>query len=467
MTIPFHPLADLFPLIEGEAFAELVADVAAHGIREPIKLLDGQILDGRNRYRAAVAAGLIGADESPWRDGEPGTGLKPSFALFMPKHDGEPLSFVLSRNLHRRHLSESQRAMVAAGIANLSHGGDRITPPPADEQAANLPVAVTQGDAARMLQVSERSVRTAKEVRAAGVPELGEAVTRGEVAVSAAAEIARLPAEDQARLLADVARAPDTRRAFAAAAKELRAERQAEKRDRRETREAELGARQAALPEKRYGVILADPEWRFEPWSRETGMDRAADNHYPTSAVEALMARPVGDIAAADCALLLWATVPMLPQALAVMSAWGFAYASHVVWLKDRVGTGYWFRNQHEILLLGTRGAIPAPAAGTQFRSALAFDTGAHSAKPAFAHEIAEAYFPTLPKIELNARARRNGWDAWGLEAPPEEPAALPPAPEPPPAAPAGGAAATDDLDIPTFLRRGHPDCTLGTGGAG
>ena len=64
--------------------------------------------------------------------------------------------------------------------------------------------------------------------------------------------------------------------------------------------------------------------------------------------------------------LFLWATAPMLPQALEVMAAWGFKYKSHMVWVKDRTGTGYWFRNAHELLLVGTKGRIPAPAPGMQ-----------------------------------------------------------------------------------------------------
>jgi hypothetical protein len=102
-----------------------------------------------------------------------------------------------------------------------------------------------------------------------------------------------------------------------------------EKKSRRENRERVLGECQAALPTKKYGVILADPEWRFEVYSRESGMDRAADNHYPTSGTDAICARPVGEIAAQDSALFLWATVPMLPDALRVMAAWGFDYKSH------------------------------------------------------------------------------------------------------------------------------------------
>jgi N6-adenosine-specific RNA methylase IME4 len=190
-----------------------------------------------------------------------------------------------------------------------------------------------------------------------------------------------------------------------------------EKKTRRENRERVLGECQAALPDKRYGVILADPEWRFEVYSRDTGMDRAADNHYPTSATDAICARPVGDIAAKDCALFLWATVPMLPDALRVMEAWGFQYKSHCIWAKDRPGTGYWFRNMHELLLVGTRGDVPAPAMGTQAFSFQPAPLGEHSAKPECFLEMIEAYFPTLPKIELNRRGpARPGWDAWGNE---------------------------------------------------
>ena len=194
----------------------------------------------------------------------------------------------------------------------------------------------------------------------------------------------------------------------------------AEKKSRRRAREIELGAKQMALPEARFGVIYADPEWKFEAYSDETGMDRSADNHYPTSALDAIKSRDVGSLAADDCVLFLWATVPMLPQALEVMAAWGFAYKSNFDWRKDQIGTGYWNRNRHEHLLIGTRGKIPAPAMGEQFDSSIEAPVGEHSAKPEVFYQIIEAYFPTLPKIELNARVARPGWVRWGYEAPEE-----------------------------------------------
>jgi hypothetical protein len=104
------------------------------------------------------------------------------------------------------------------------------------------------------------------------------------------------------------------------------------------------------------------------------------------------------------------------------MAAWGFAYKSHEIWNKDRIGTGYWFRNKHELILVGTRGNIPAPAMGEQWPSVTDAPVGRHSAKPEIFLEMIEAYFPNLPKIELNRRGpARKGWDAWGNESEGEE----------------------------------------------
>ena len=113
-------------------------------------------------------------------------------------------------------------------------------------------------------------------------------------------------------------------------------------------------------------MIYADPPWRFQPYSRITGMDRAAEYHYPTSPISEIKTLNVRSIAAADCVLFLWATVPMLEQAFGVMRAWGFEPKSSFARGKNRVGTGNWNRNQHELLLIGTCGHIPAPAMGTQ-----------------------------------------------------------------------------------------------------
>jgi hypothetical protein len=163
----------LFPLIEGNDFDRLVEDVRQNGVVEPIILYEGAILDGRNRYRAALAADA----RCP-----------------LVQFDGEdPLAFVLSKNLHRRHLNESQRAMIAAKIATLKDGQQQVG------KFADVP---TQAEAAKALHVSERSVRDAAAVRDHGALELREAVERGEIRVSEAAQIARVKEDEQRALVA-------------------------------------------------------------------------------------------------------------------------------------------------------------------------------------------------------------------------------------------------------------------------
>lgn len=407
--IPAHPLAELFPMLGDADAASLAADIGANGMHDRIVVLDGQILDGRNRHRAAIAAGLLSGDLPP--DGD--ALWMSHFRRFVPAQDGDPLAWVLSKNLHRRHLSEGQRAMVAAKIANLGTGQRASS-------SANLQSSppVTQPQAAELLHVSPRSVASAVAVREHGAPGLAERVESGEVAVSLAAEVAKLSVGDQIRLLQEA-----DPRAFRSVVAEKRAELTQQKKQRREERVTELGARQAALPDKRYGLILADPEWEHAAWS-DGGMHKAAANIYPVSSLETLKERDVPSIAADDCVLFMWTTVPHLEQAFEVMRAWGFTYSSSAVWHKQypgaRQGMGYWFRINHEILLVGTRGNIPAPAPGTQFGSVIVAPIGAHSEKPVIVHEMIEALYGALPKIELNARVRRPGWDVWGLEAPDE-----------------------------------------------
>lgn len=168
----FHELANIFPLMEGKAFEDLTEDIRTRGLREPIWLYEHQILDGRNRYRACLAAGI-----------EP---------VFLYYQDDDPVGFVVSCNLHRRHLSEPQREMAAAKIATMKNGGDRRS-----EQSANWQTETTVAMAAELLNVSERSVARAKNVINNGTPELTSQVESGNIRVSTAADIATLPPNQQ------------------------------------------------------------------------------------------------------------------------------------------------------------------------------------------------------------------------------------------------------------------------------
>ena len=193
--------------------------------------------------------------------------------------------------------------------------------------------------------------------------------------------------------------------------------RAAKKAKSRSEREAELAQKIVNLPDAKFGVILADPPWRFEVRS-DKGLDRSASNHYPTMTIDDICSLDVPSISADDCVLFLWGTTPMLQEALRAMEEWGFEYKTHFIWNKNKIGTGYWSRSKHEILLVGTRGSIPAPEPGTQWASVIDAPVGEHSAKPDVFFELIEKLFPNLPKLEMNCRgSARDGWAGWGLEA--------------------------------------------------
>jgi N6-adenosine-specific RNA methylase IME4 len=187
--------------------------------------------------------------------------------------------------------------------------------------------------------------------------------------------------------------------------------------ERRELRELELAeateAASEALGKKLYGVIYADCPWLYH--NKPMGdVARAVEEHYPTMPLDDIKALKIP--AARNCALFSWATVPMMPEAIEVMNAWGLTYKSMITWVKDKWGIGYWVRSQCEHLLIGTRGNIPAPAPGDQLPAFIEAPRRGHSEKPdVFAQEIAKL-FPNVRKVEMFARKARPGWDVWGNE---------------------------------------------------
>jgi hypothetical protein len=221
MTIEFHPLADIFPLIEGAEFDALVDDVREHGLADKIVTHEDKILDGRNRYRALAHIGLTD-EEILHCHSEPFVGT-------------DALAFVISKNLKRRHLNESQRAMVAARLATTRHGENQD---PSGKFAARSDVP-TQAEAAGLLNVSERTVRGARKVIEHGTDELKHAVDRGEVSVSAAADVATQPVEQQRELVAR-----GEKEIFAAASK-IRAE----KRERKNAKARAADAERTEAPQ--------------------------------------------------------------------------------------------------------------------------------------------------------------------------------------------------------------------------
>jgi N6-adenosine-specific RNA methylase IME4 len=169
---------------------------------------------------------------------------------------------------------------------------------------------------------------------------------------------------------------------------------------------------------KKYNIVYADPPWQYQ----QTGVQGAAERHYPTMDIMDICHLPISEIAAKDSALFLWVTFPQMPEALRVIKKWGFTYKTVAfIWLKKNkkadswfYGLGFWTRGNCEICLLATRGHPRRQSASVhQF---IISPLEAHSKKPDITREKILTLMGDLPRVELFARQQTPGWDVWGDE---------------------------------------------------
>ena len=173
--------------------------------------------------------------------------------------------------------------------------------------------------------------------------------------------------------------------------------------------------RDIKISTEKYSIIYADP-----PWSYRNGGNGRAKKHYSLMPTPDICALPVQTLAAPDCALFLWATFPLLPEAFNVIEAWGFTYkCAAFVWVKPTksgigwaVGTGYWTRANAEICLLATKGAPQRMAKNVQ--QIISEPRREHSRKPDETRKRILQLFGDLPRVELFARQTPPGWAVWG-----------------------------------------------------
>ena len=162
------------------------------------------------------------------------------------------------------------------------------------------------------------------------------------------------------------------------------------------------------LPTDEFDVIYADPPWHYNMKSR------GAENHYPV--IDELELTKLEIPFAKDSILFLWATNAKLKEALTIMASWGFTYKTNLVWVKDKIGTGFYVRGKHELLLIGRKGEIPTPMEATRPSSVILEGVQEHSKKPDIVYEMIESMYPNRKYLELFARQTREGWVSWGDE---------------------------------------------------
>ena len=362
---PYHPIADLFPLMTGDEYDQLKADIAANGLLEAIWLHpDGSIIDGRNRHRACLD-----------------TNTPPRFRTW--SNNGSLTAFVVSMNLHRRHLTSSQRAVIALDVLPMLEAearerqgarNDLTSVNSLTEVESQQPQRAAE-QAADLLQTNRQYVSDAKKIQSEA-PDLIPSIRDGTMTINDAKT-------------------------------QLRRQKRVE-----HIQQVSLGNKDLDT-RRRYPVIYADPPWRYEHCKTD---NRAVENQYPTMALDDICALPVQDLATPDAVLFLWATSPKLSEALRVIDSWDFDYRTCMVWVKDRIGMGYYARQRHELLLVATRGALPVPQVDDRPDSVIMSPRLAHSEKPAQFRQIIEEMYPEYPKIELFAREQQLGWNTWGNE---------------------------------------------------
>lgn len=168
-----------------------------------------------------------------------------------------------------------------------------------------------------------------------------------------------------------------------------------------------------------FDVIMADPPWSFDNWS-SSGNAKNAKAQYDCMSLPEIAALPVGHLARGDAWLWLWATYPMLPQAIQVMSAWGFPYVTGGTWIKRgtsgklAMGTGYVLRSCSEVFLIGKHGS--PRTCSKSVRNVIEAPRREHSRKPDEAYTVCEELFGPANRLDLFSRQSRPGWTNWGNE---------------------------------------------------
>jgi N6-adenosine-specific RNA methylase IME4 len=389
-SLAIHPAAELFPLIDGDDFARLVEDVKTNGLRHPVVVVDGGgkwlVLDGRNRLRACKAAGVA-----------------PRHVVLDAVRD--PIAYVLSVNLQRRHLNASQRALLAVEVEKMYAAQAPRGRPRADVKSpASLPELSaaereSRSKAASQLNVSGRSVQTAKKVANEASAPVVEAVRAGRIAVDDAVKVVSLPPERQAQLVAKV---------DAGEAKTLK---EALQKSTRAEIVDRIVAEPAPMPAGPFRTIVIDPPWKYE--SRVEDVSHRGRNPYPDMTVDEICALPVAKSAHDDCVLWLWTTNAFMRDAFRCLDAWGFREKTILTWDKVDIGLGDWLRNVTEHCILAVRGrpVVQLSAQSTLIRE----KRREHSRKPETFYALVESLCPGS-KLEMFARAGRPGWASWGAE---------------------------------------------------
>lgn len=386
-----HPLADLFPPIPPDEYLALVEDVRLHGVREPVVLTTEhtpRLLDGKHRRLAAIETGR----QLPFRYAS----------------NDDPVVEVIGLNVRRRHLTESQRALIAASLETQKRQGR----PKEGEKDTNW--YLSREDAASALNVGTASVaRAAAVVKAEtsrdGVPVLQQAIRDGSLTVGDAHSV-KDEAPDVIAEAVKRTRDGDARTATSAV-RIIQSER------------LKAGPT-PPLPQGQYRVVVADPPWdiEFDGGRLGTRLQEAQAPPYPTMTVDEIKALPVEGMLADDAWVFLWTIQQQVRESFEILDGWGAPFRFMMVWVKADGENTYGMqaagmpRANHEVVLVGKRGSAKFVDTKEFPMAFTAAHPGGHSSKP-------DRFYDTLrrvtigPRVDMFSRRAIDGFDGWGNQA--------------------------------------------------
>jgi N6-adenosine-specific RNA methylase IME4 len=393
-----HEAANSFPMMDAKRFAELVVDIEKNGLNEPITLCDGKVLDGRNRAKACAQLGI-----DPFCKV---TGM-PAYR----RYEGDPWSYVWTMNGQRRDLDQDTRAQIGIFIRAKSDSWLKAQEQIREEgnrkrsEAAKVQPRAANGTMERKPEAPQTPKARPVVVQSVQPPASTFcAPTRAAKAASLgvnAGAIARAEALERKRPdLAEKVRQGEIKPTEA----------------RRQVKRDEVAQNVTSLPTSKYTVIYSDPPWSYNDKQGGTISESygAAEKHYPSMSLSELKAMGVPDIAEQNAVLFLWATSPLLPDALELAKAWGFTYKASFIWDKVKHNMGHYNSVRHEILLVCTRGSC-TPQVVKLFDSVQSIErTDKHSEKPEEFRKIIDTLYPNGKRIELFSRSDKEGWDHYG-----------------------------------------------------
>lgn len=379
---------NLFPL-QPEELKLLEESILSEGIRDALVVWpkDGELIlvDGHNRYRIAREHNIpFEIKEKHFKDLD------------------EVLEWVDFNQLGRRNLIDEQRSYVLGRLYERKK--KRMGRPLEDEKGEKFSPFkgnhATAKEIAEQSGVSERTVRNAADFAKAvdKVKEIdwgiANEVLKGNIK-DAKTELPKLVKKNPEKLVEVVKKiSAGEGKSIKQLVVELK---------RKE-------AQELPFPDGKYRVIYADPPWQYN----NSGFVTSAEEQYPTMSTEEIGNLPVKDLADENAVLFLWATNPLLEDALKVCKAWGFDYKTNFVWVKNQHTGGFYCFGQHELLFIATKGSM-LPKTGSLHSSVVNASRREHSRKPDEFYGIIEAMYDG-PYIELFARNKREGWNGWGVD---------------------------------------------------